>query len=1161
MPFPSVSRPTPSLRPGPRLAHLFLVPLVAALVLAGAGVRGVPGAQAAEPGDPDLTSQLTADQGIRTRFEALKAFSEVQVAAQDERGVSQTLVRADQEGQDALRSVRGDHAADAALFEHDAAMLNHLNAVHSFAPAKLRAVGAGIAEADRIAAVRELDAFLDLPVAAVGGVKQRQAVLDAFLKEHGQAVRHADQGGFAQSSVKAGRAWEKVNAAIVGYWTQNDPDGDLLPTDREILAGTDPGLADTDADGLPDSVELLNTFTDPNLADTYGLGGDGAADVDEDGLTSLEEQRAGTDPIETDTDGDGLDDGSELRHGTGPGGGSDPLVADTDDDELTDDSERRLGTDPRDRDTDDDGVIDGHEVYTSTHEEADLGLTVELTGVGDVARTVVTTEETASVLYDELPGRLSPAVDLSTPREFDEATVSFSFDPSAVPDGDLQGLAVAYYDDRAGALVPLPTTVTADGRATATTGHFTTFVLFYVPNWNAVFDLWDPVDPGDGTGGARFVDVMLVLDSSGSMVWNDPRGLRRTAAKSFVDGLIEGDRAGVVDFDSWARMYQGLTTNHAAVKAAIDRVNSSGGTNIGAGVRLANQELIGRGNPEHLRAEILLTDGEGAYDHSLTQQAVANDIAIYTIGLGSSVDQALLSGIAQATGGQYFAVAEADDLPKVFDRIGGDIDEGADSDGDGLLDGDEVHGVVTGTGLVVRTDPFDPDTDGDLLLDSDELVLERDWSAPYPVMFYRMVSDPHEEDSDHDGLVDSEELDLGNDALRADVDGDGANDGDEYIRAWDLGAPNPDGDAYDDGEELSGGTDPFTYDPSLGDRTRAFAAGALLGELGYWLADHGVEPAVSIADPRGPLPPTLSVGVNRLNVCSLPFVSCDELFRFTPVLVDQPEYVAGMITLGLIPFVDIVVAVRDAIGAAVQGEYGWAVFEVVAGALGFFVPVAGDIPGIVKDVGKWVARSADVTRRSDDLLRWLARAGDDTRAFEVLFIPVAKLLKAGAYGTLHGKGMADADIRKLAKGGQSFDEVARLLDDDAVEIARAGRWFDKDAKRGYWGREAEDFVRAQTGGRAKRLDAAVPGGKYRVLDDYLDDGVLKTANEVKTGDGRLDSRARVQIQKDRKLLDDGLVDDYTWNFFPSDRASRLGPHPELLDFLKANGLKVKIWLP
>lgn len=81
-----------------------------------------------------------------------------------------------------------------------------------------------------------------------------------------------------------------------------------------------------------------------------------------------------------------------------------------------------------------------------------------------------------------------------------------------------------------------------------------------------------------------YVDVMFTMDSSGSMSWNDRYGYRKTAAKSFVGALISGDRAGVVDFDSSARVTRPLTDNLNAVNSSINSLDSSGGTNIGAGV-------------------------------------------------------------------------------------------------------------------------------------------------------------------------------------------------------------------------------------------------------------------------------------------------------------------------------------------------------------------------------------------------------------------------------------------------------------------------------------------------------------------------------------------------------------------------------------------------
>jgi hypothetical protein len=52
-----------------------------------------------------------------------------------------------------------------------------------------------------------------------------------------------------------------------------------------------------------------------------------------------------------------------------------------------------------------------------------------------------------------------------------------------------------------------------------------------------------------------------------------------------------------------------------------------------------------------------------------------------------------------------------------------------------------------------------------------------------------------------------------------------------------------------------------------------------------------------------------------------------------------------------------------------------------------------------------------------------------------------------------------------------------------------------------------------------------------------------------------------QVTKDAHLLDTGVVDSITWNFFPSARSNRPGPDPDLLDELRRRGIKVMVWLP
>ncbi len=176
-----------------------------------------------------------------------------------------------------------------------------------------------------------------------------------------------------------------------------DGDSDGLDNLAEQAAGTNPTLNDSDSDGLLDGAEVNVHATDPIAADTDSDGLDDGdeinvyasdpldGDSDSDGLLDgAEVATHSTSPTLSDTDSDGLNDGFEVQFGFDPTGlnesaldgdsdgldnldeqaaGSDPLNNDSDSDTLLDGAEvNTYGTSPIDSDSDDDGLLDGFEI-------------------------------------------------------------------------------------------------------------------------------------------------------------------------------------------------------------------------------------------------------------------------------------------------------------------------------------------------------------------------------------------------------------------------------------------------------------------------------------------------------------------------------------------------------------------------------------------------------------------------------------------------------------------------------------------------------------------------------------------------------------------------------------------------------------------------------
>ena len=225
-----------------------------------------------------------------------------------------------------------------------------------------------------------------------------------------------------------------------------------------------------------------------------------------------------------------------------------------------------------------------------------------------------------------------------------------------------------------------------------------TEILFYITLAALLFvilALADPHIPLKQT--KEGVNVVLVIDDSGSMQATDYKPTRLEAAKRSAEILIKDlkakDHVGIVIFESGATTASYLTPfKDKALEKLRAIAPKEGKTAIGDGLSLAVD--MATSIPNKRKVVILLSDGvnnAGVISPAeAVNFAVANKMQVYTIGMGSEdkvvlgydffgnpqyaeLDEATLIAIAQATGGKYFKSVDEQTLDEIYKSIGKDI--------------------------------------------------------------------------------------------------------------------------------------------------------------------------------------------------------------------------------------------------------------------------------------------------------------------------------------------------------------------------------------------------------------------------------------------------------------------------------------------------------
>jgi Ca-activated chloride channel family protein len=176
----------------------------------------------------------------------------------------------------------------------------------------------------------------------------------------------------------------------------------------------------------------------------------------------------------------------------------------------------------------------------------------------------------------------------------------------------------------------------------------------------------------------RNVDMVIVLDRSGSMQGNKIRDARQ-AALNLLSCLSRKDRFALITYSDTAYNFSGLVhvskANRKHLESTIYGVRAGGGTNLGAGLKQGINALLSASQIGNTGKLILISDGlaNKGITHpqdlgKMAGTAVEKEFTVSTVGLGAEFNEYLMTIIADQGTGNYYYLENPGAFAEVFQK-------------------------------------------------------------------------------------------------------------------------------------------------------------------------------------------------------------------------------------------------------------------------------------------------------------------------------------------------------------------------------------------------------------------------------------------------------------------------------------------------------------
>lgn len=181
------------------------------------------------------------------------------------------------------------------------------------------------------------------------------------------------------------------------------------------------------------------------------------------------------------------------------------------------------------------------------------------------------------------------------------------------------------------------------------------------------------------------LDIIFVIDSSGSMKWNDPSRIGLDMVQAFIDTMqTQGIRIGYVAYNDGILSYSALdtietTAKREKLKDQIASITYAGDTDIGLGVSYAYDLLSAEENTHKIM--VLISDGatdlpagssrtveqsDQELEHCI-RQCREKDIPIYTVAFGQyDGSKTMLEKTAEATQAESYTAQDPENLMEIL---------------------------------------------------------------------------------------------------------------------------------------------------------------------------------------------------------------------------------------------------------------------------------------------------------------------------------------------------------------------------------------------------------------------------------------------------------------------------------------------------------------